>query len=55
MDIELKQLSLDLGGNVYDMLQEIDKIEYGFTNEVKGMTFYEYKKWLKKKTIIQKH
>ncbi|MCL2322006.1 MAG: GNAT family N-acetyltransferase [Oscillospiraceae bacterium] len=47
MSIELKQLSTEDGEDVYDMLQEIGTNEYGFMNEVKGMSFDEYKLWLK--------
>jgi len=46
MLIELRQLSLSNGIKEYNMLQEIDKNEYGFTNEVNGISFEEYKKWL---------
>ncbi len=46
MSIELRQLSKENGLAEYDMLQDIDANEYGFTNEVKGMTFEEYKEWL---------
>ena len=31
-NIELKQLSLDMGKTEYDMLQEIPEVENGFTN-----------------------
>ena len=46
MIFELRQLSPENGVNEYNMLQKIDGSEYGFTNEVKGMSFDEYKKWL---------
>ena len=46
MKIELKQLSICNGDAEYNMLQKIDKNEYGFTNEVNGMSFSEYEKWL---------
>jgi len=46
MKVELRQLSIENGVAEYDMLQEIDSSEYGFTNEVKGMSFAEYKNWL---------
>jgi len=46
MEIELKQLSIRNGEAEYNMLQKIDKSEYGFTNEVNGMSFSEYEKWL---------
>jgi predicted acetyltransferase len=46
MELNLRQLSISDGIDVYNMLQEIDENEYGFTNEVKGMSFDDYKKWL---------
>ena len=46
MEFELKQLSIENGINEYAMLQEIETDEYGFTNEVKGMSFDEFRKWL---------
>ena len=46
MEIELKQLSICNGKAEYDMLQKIGKNEYGFTNEVNGISFSEYEKWL---------
>ena len=46
MEFELKQLSPENGMDEYRMLQEIEGNEYGFTNEVNGMSFDEYKKWL---------
>lgn len=45
---ELRQLSVALGRDEYDMLQAIDSTEYGFTNEVKGMSFLEYRQWLER-------
>jgi len=46
VNIELRQLSIENGIAEYNMLQDIDANEYGFTNEVKGMSFEQYKKWL---------
>jgi len=46
MEFELRQLSIDSGIDEYSMLQEIGGNEYGFSNEVNGMSFDEYKKWL---------
>ena len=46
MGFELKQLSVENGVEEYAMLQEIDGEAYGFTNEVNGMSFDEYKAWL---------
>ena len=46
MKIELKQLSPQNGIAEYQMLQEIGSNENGFTNEVNGMSFNQYKEWL---------
>lgn len=46
MSYELKQLSINNGKEEYQMLQDIGDNEYGFSNEVKGMTYEEYKQWL---------
>ena len=46
MDYELRQLSALNGREEYQMLQQIDRDENGFTNEVKGMSYEEYKGWL---------
>ena len=46
MKIEFRQLSSDDGKDIYDMLQEIPKDENGFTNNVNGKTFEEFKQWL---------
>ena len=54
MNIELRQLSLENGMAEYNMLQEIETDEYGFTNEVKGLSFQQYKKWLKKQDDYSK-
>ena len=42
----LKQLSINDGEDVYNMLQRIGPRENAFKNEVSGMTYDEYKKWL---------
>ena len=47
--IELKKLSPDDGMDVYAMLQEIPKEENGLVNSGNGLSFAEYKEWLKKK------
>jgi len=54
MVIELLQLSVNNGYDEYNMLQNIEKSENGFTNEVKGMPFDEYKQWLKKEDDYSK-
>ena len=46
MNIELRQLSLENDLTEYNMLQDIDANENGFTNEVNGMSFERYKEWL---------
>jgi len=46
MEFSLRQLSIEKGIDEYSMLQEIEANEYGFTNEVNGMLFDEYKEWL---------
>ena len=43
---EFRQLSIDNGRDEYAMLQQIESNECGFTNEVKGMSFDEFKEWL---------
>ena len=47
--IELKRLSIDDGLDVYNMLQEIPLDENGYHNSANGLTYEEYKEWLKKK------
>lgn len=47
--IELRRLSVDDGMDVYIMLQEIPKEENGLMNNANGLSFEEYKEWLKKK------
>lgn len=54
MKVEMIKLSTDNGLDEYNMLQEIDNNEYGFTNEVNGMCFNEYKKWLKQQDEYSK-
>lgn len=46
IDIELRQLSIDNEIAEYDMLQGIDTNEYGFTNEVYGISYDDYETWL---------
>ena len=47
--IELRRLSVDDGMDVYVMLQEIPKEENGLMNNANGLSFEEYKDWLKRK------
>ena len=44
--IELRQLNKHLGIEEYEMLQNIENNENGFMNEVYGMSYEEYEKWL---------
>lgn len=43
---EFRQLSPENGVAEYEMLQDIGANENGFTNEVYGMIFEQYKEWL---------
>ena len=45
--IELRQLTTDLGIAEYEMLQNIENNENGFMNIVYGMTFDQFKQWLR--------
>lgn len=51
--IYLKKLSLtdDIVG-IYNMLQEIALNENGFNNKVYGMSFDQFKQWLKKNMLL---
>ena len=44
--IELRQSNKDLSIAEYEMLQDIENGENGFMNEVCGMSYKDYKKWL---------
>lgn len=46
MDYKLKKLSVDDGNDIFEMLQQIPKDENGFINNIYGLTFDDYKKWL---------
>ena len=48
MKIEIRNLSLNDGHDVYDMLQEIPYEENGFLNAMHHATFEEFKNWLLK-------
>ena len=43
----LRELSIDDGIEIYEMLQRIGPSENAFNNAVNGMSFQEYKEWLK--------
>ena len=44
--IYIRQLSVDDGIDVYNMLQKIPDGENGFVNDANGLSFEEYKNWL---------
>lgn len=46
MRIELKQVSIDMGKQEYEMLQGILEMENGFTNPAYNLSYNAYKKWL---------
>ena len=47
--VELRRLSVNDGMDIYVMLQEIPKEENGLINNANGLSFEEYKEWLKRK------
>lgn len=47
--IELRQLSVDDGMDIYEMLQEMPKEENGLMNNANGLSFEQFKIWLKGK------
>lgn len=47
----LRELSLNDGRDVYDMLQDIGAYENEFNNEVNGMSYEQYCEWLKKQYL----
>ena len=47
--VELRRLSVDDGMDIYIMLQEIPKEENGLMNNANGLSYEEYKEWLKRK------
>lgn len=44
--IKLRELSVNDGVDIYNMLQRIGPSEYGFHNDVNGMSFDDFKRWL---------
>jgi predicted acetyltransferase len=54
MDCKLKKLSVNDGYDIFNMLQEIPKDENGFINNINGLTFNDYKKWLIKSDLDSK-
>lgn len=51
---ELRKLSIEDGMDVYRMLQEMPKEENGLINKANGLSFEEYKEWLKEKDVESK-
>ena len=47
MAVHLEKLSVDDGQAIYDMLQRIGACENEFKNTAHGLTYDEYKEWLK--------
>lgn len=48
----LKKLSLTDDESIYEMLQEIAQNDNGFHNKVNGMSYKEFKRWLKKEYAV---
>jgi predicted acetyltransferase len=46
MDVYLKELSENDGKRIYDMLQGVKKDDNGFMNDVKDMSYDNFKSWL---------
>lgn len=46
---ELRKLSSDDGRDVYEMLQTMPRDENGLINHVKGLSYEEFREWLKKR------
>lgn len=45
--IDIRELSVEDGKDIYEMLQTIEENENEFTNPVKKMNYEQYKEWLK--------
>ncbi len=54
MKYELKKLNMEMGIPEYDMFQEIPKKELGAQNEANGLSFIEFKEFLKLKINEEK-
>lgn len=52
--MELKELSIHDGKEIYEMLQRIGPDENAFRNEVHGMSYPQYQKWLEKQSAWAK-
>ena len=53
-NVELCQLSPEDGEDIYEMLQRIGPSENAFNNEVNGMSYEQYKRWLKERDAWSK-
>ena len=54
MNVKLHKLSIKDDVDIYDMLQEIPKLENGFRNSCNGKSYEDFKKWLVKCDRISK-
>ena len=52
--VELKEVKQSFGRLEYEMLQDIENGENGFMNDAFGLTFEEYKNWLKNQEDFSK-
>lgn len=52
--LELKKLSPEDGADVYELLQQIPREENGLHNNANGMSFQEYREWLKKQDKLSR-
>ncbi len=54
MKISCRQLSTKCGEKEYQMLQGIESVENGFTNPAYGLSYEDYRKWIKQEIDISK-
>ncbi|MBQ7646123.1 MAG: GNAT family N-acetyltransferase [Clostridia bacterium] len=54
VNAELKQLSVDMGKPEFEMLQDILNPENGFSNPAYGLSYDEYKEWLRKEDDVSR-
>lgn len=54
LKIELRQLNVNFDRQEYEMLQSIEDNENGFSNPAYGISYEEYKEWLKKEDNYSK-
>ena len=50
MSIKLVKLSVDDGNDIYELLQRIGACENEFKNTAHGLTYEQYKEWLKQQS-----